>query len=224
MKILIAGYRNWALNAWKLLFNTKQQHDLNLVSTNPELLSLLKSNDDYDAVILVGWSWIIPSHLCKKHFIIGVHPSDLPHYAGGSPIQHQVIDGIEETMCSLFRITPKLDQGEVLHKVPLSLTGNMLDIFDNLSNATVDLVHKFIHNFNLPTHNVPSTKTEHVKVKIRKRLKPTDGELTVEKFSSMTAKELYNFIRCREDPYPNVYIEDHTGKLLLSQVKFEKSE
>ena len=31
----------------------------------------------------------------------------------------------------------------------------------------------------------------------------------------MTLKELYNFIRCLTDPYPNAFIEDNEGNRLV---------
>ena len=36
----------------------------------------------------------------------------------------------------------------------------------------------------------------------------------------MTAQNLYDTIRCREDPYPNAYIEDETGRLIFKRVEF----
>jgi len=38
----------------------------------------------------------------------------------------------------------------------------------------------------------------------------------------MSTRELYNFIRCRQDPYPNVYLEDEFGKLIFKNVEYEE--
>ena len=44
--------------------------------------------------------------------------------------------------------------------------------------------------------------------------------MTKELYRKMSAREIYNFIRCREDPYPNTYYEDDTGTILFKSVDF----
>lgn len=225
MKILYAGYRDWALKA----LDTCNQNELQLTPgnkchiklvTEPEvLIEELESDNVFDFVFLAGWSWIVPKLLCSKHFIVGVHPSDLPMYAGGSPIQHQILDGISKTKMSIFRITPEIDAGGILYKTNLNLDGNMEDIFMSLQAATVNCLDYMINNW----PNITESKQEHKMIPL-KRLKPEDGKLTVKNFKSMNAKELYDFIRCREYPYPNAYIEDESGKLLIERCHFLHNE
>ena len=51
---------------------------------------------------------------------------------------------------------------------------------------------------------------------------PRDSKLSKKDLISLSARELYNFIRCLEDPYPNAYIEDETGRMPLKKVTFNK--
>jgi hypothetical protein len=59
-----------------------------------------------------------------------------------------------------------------------------------------------------------------------RRLKPADSMLPNTAFPAklggkkMSCLEMWNFIRCREDPYPNVFFEDETGKLVIKHVEF----
>ena len=40
-------------------------------------------------------------------------------------------------------------------------------------------------------------------------------------FVNKTPEELYNFIRCLTDPYPNAYLEDDEGnRILFTGVKY----
>ena len=63
-------------------------------------------------------------------------------------------------------------------------------------------------------------------VETRKRLQPHESNLidNLEKLllsDDVSVKNIYNFIRCKTNPYPNAFIEDETGKLYFEKVKFE---
>ena len=51
-----------------------------------------------------------------------LHPSDLPKFRGGSPIQNQIINGVKKTKISIFRINSEIDAGDIVAKAPLDLT------------------------------------------------------------------------------------------------------
>ena len=149
--------------------------------------------------------------------MIGFHPSDLPNYAGGSPIQNQILDGVKDTKMSLFKLNSKIDKGEILFKEYLNLEGGMTDIFDKLTDVSLSLLSEFFDNY--PNVELVPQKG---KGKRCRRLKPKDSNITLEQIRSMTTEQLYDFIRCREDPYPNVYLEDEIGKIYFKSVRFEK--
>ena len=223
MKILYAGYRPWARVAYRDILSKYQDvHKLHVVFSQEEMQIAL-DHFKYDAIFLVGWSWIVPKDVCEANYMVGVHPSDLPDYAGGTPLQHQILEGVTESKCSLFRITPKLDAGGIVGKADLSLRGNMSDVFNSLAEATVKLMDDFIRSWELYDGNPPELLQKHTK-KPRRRLKPKDSELTQEIFVERNARELYDFIRCREDPYPNVFIKDKTGTLRFKLVDFEEPD
>jgi methionyl-tRNA formyltransferase len=167
-------------------------------------------------VLLAGWSWYVPPVILEKNTVVGLHPSDLPEHAGGSPIQHQIIDGLVDSKMTLFELNEEYDRGYIIQKCDLDLRGSMKDIFSSLREAGTFLLMSFLKAYpKYEKHDQKDTK------RVRKRLKPEDSELTLEKFSSMTARELYDFIRCREDPYPNVFVQDKTGRLCLKLVGFK---
>lgn len=215
MKLLYAAYREWAIDAYRdFVLQPNSGVELKLVGTQKDLLKQLEEFKP-DVTFLAGWSWIIPADVCEKHYIVVFHPSDLPAYAGGTPLQHQILDGITQTKATLFRIAPQIDAGNILMKVDLSLEGNMSDIFKNLRSATVQLLVNLVERW----PNVEEIPQGHVVP--RRRIKPEESRLTAEHLTRLTARELYDFIRCREDPYPNAYVEDETGRLLIKLVKFE---
>jgi methionyl-tRNA formyltransferase len=219
MKILYCGYRTWALDAHSDIvgLNLTGRNVLlpsGCCSTQEQLLECI-NNEKFDAIFMAGWSWIIPKKICDDNYIVDVHPSDLPEYAGGTPIQHQVIDGLTKTNATLFNVTSKLDGGPIIFKVPISLKGGIDDIFKELTRATVELYVRFTSAWPhiIEFKQKPGTT--------RKRLKPEDSKFTKEKLITMSCRDLYNNMRCREDPYPNVCIEDETGVLYFKKVGFE---
>ena len=214
MKIVFAGYRPWALGAFIDVIDVCGLKDFDLVKTPKEL-------EEIENCIIVGagWSWIIPDRIIENNEVIALmHPSDLPDYAGGSPIQHQIIDGLSRTKASLFKVDSRLDAGPVFLKKEMSLEGGIKEVFDSLRKVTRELLIEFITKY--PAIE-PKAQSQN-EMTVKKRLKPGDSFLSKSEIQHLTTKQLYNMIRCRENPYPNVYIEDETGRLYFEKVRYEK--
>ena len=218
MKIVFCGYRNWSINLFNKLKEKYNKVNFNLIINNKEfqLFDFIGTN----FIICAGWSWIIPNHIVDNYLVIGTHPSDLPAYAGGSPLQNQIIDGIVKTKNTLFRLSSVLDGGEIIYKNELLLEGNIENIFKHFEDSSYKLLVKFIDNY--PDN--PRIKQNTKDIHHVKRIKPKYSELTSDKISKMTCKELYNFIRCRTDPYPNVFIKDNIGILKFNDIDFKPNE
>lgn len=218
--IIFCVYREWAIDVYEVI---KPQFSNNfsfyLAKDRSSLESLIDEGLRPDYIICIGWSWIIPARITKKFKVVGIHPSDLPNYAGGSPLQHQISEGLTETKNTLFELNSEIDSGPILAKVDISLSGNMNDILKNLTKSSTELVKLLLEN---KVHN-NGFENRRV-IKRRKRLTEKDGELTFERLSKMSALDLYNFIRCRVYPYPNAYLEDDSGRLYFSGVDFDHKE
>lgn len=210
MKVLFCGYRPWAINAYAELCSSD---DFSLARSPEELLAALDS--ETDVVVVAGWSWKVPDEVLENHFVVGMHPSDLPNYSGGSPIQNQILDGVKHTFASMFLLTSKFDEGPLIGKCAISLEGHMEDIFAELTRVTVSLVTDLLERW---PHADPIPQAKGGLVV--KRLRPDQSRLTKDEFEHMTCSQLFDSIRCREDPYPNVYIEDETGRLYFKRVEF----
>ena len=46
-----------------------------------------------------------------------LHPSSLPQYRGGSPIQNQIIDGIKESEVCIFKMEKEIDSGQIIKEL-----------------------------------------------------------------------------------------------------------
>lgn len=219
VNVVFCGYRNWAINIFNALEENSNIKVKKLITTIEEYKTFeTEPIEDVDLILFIGWSWIIPESITENNICLGIHPSDLPNFRGGSPLQNQIMNGLTESKISLITLSSKLDGGHIWMQEHYSLSGDsMSEIFDNIEKSTVKLLNAF---FNIYPNIQP--KVQNLKLgSYFKRRTPEESKISEENFKNMTLKELYNFIRCLTDPYPNAFIEDAEGnKLVIKNVSF----
>jgi methionyl-tRNA formyltransferase len=68
-----------------------------------------------DALLVASYGQIIPSEILElTPWPLNVHPSLLPLLRGASPIRSTLLQGHGVTGCCIMRMTPRLDDGDVL--------------------------------------------------------------------------------------------------------------
>ena len=152
---------------------------------------------------------------------MGVHPSDLPSYRGGSPLQNQIIDGITETYCTLMELSSEeFDYGPLLLKERLSLEGdNVSEILNHLSVTTTKLLKRGLENLE-KIRPTPQNRSEGFS---KKRRSFSDGRINKKPLSTKEFDQMYNYMRCLTEPYPNAYFEDEIGrKIFIQSIRCEK--
>lgn len=216
-KVLWCGYRAWSDRLLERVRAEGQADVVNCVTEPRAFAEFMDRATEVDVIVLAGWSWKIPEAVVKRIPCVGLHPSDLPKYRGGSPLQHQIIDGLTATQCSLFLLSPEFDEGPVLAKAPMSLSGNMDDIFGELERVGAELLNQAFAVW--PDWN-PQVQDDAAGF-VRKRRKPEESRLDPRMFQAGSLREIYNIIRALGDPYPNAYLEDEQGnRLLFKEVAF----
>lgn len=207
--IIIAAYRPWAKSVFSRL-----NADALLVTSDEDLLRHLSSNvGDIRAIIFIGWSSIISKDIIDNFLCICYHPSELPKYRGGSPIQNQVIDGLKSTFGTIFKMDHGIDTGPIIDKAPISLDGDMKTIFLALENNALLLISRLIEKLNSGEELILVNQNED-DATFCKRRTPEMSEITLEEFSTKSAEYLFNKIRCLGDPYPNAFFRAADGKIL----------
>jgi methionyl-tRNA formyltransferase len=219
MRVIFCGYRSWALNIIDEIKKHKKINSCEVISSKEEYdFKFNKLVINADLIVFLGWSWIIPKEITNKYLCVGVHPSDLPDYRGGSPIQHQIINGIIQTKISLMTISEKLDGGDIWLKQDLDLGGDTIEIiFKNLEESSIALFNIFFDFY----PNINPIKQDLPKGSYFKRRRLDESRIKIEDFKNKPLKEIYNIIRCLTDPYPNAYFEDSDGnRLYFKEVKY----
>lgn len=222
MKVIFLAYREWA----QKVFPTINRHpNVNEVAycTSQEQLNKL-TIEEYDLLISVGWSDELGKELTEKIDCIGVHCAELDRYSYGSPIQLQIIDGINFSKHRIFSFTHDEESPRAhthnrfySHEVDLDLSGGMDDILEQMTVTSKVLFNMYLNDYqNISWKEWPEEEV------VRAKRNPIDSKLTKEDLVRMNTKELYDFFRCLGAPYPNGYIEDEFGKLYIESVLFKK--
>lgn len=221
INIVFIIYREWAYKIYlKLKKKFKNINFIIIFSKNSEFK--IKSNkntfkirpDNYSKIIKIlkknnvklvlcyGWSWLIPKEIYKNYICLGLHPSKLPYFKGGSPIQHQIIKGMKKSHVSIFRINKEIDGGEIFKQRKLDISLSMNKILSQLTkigfNLSIDILKKFI------MAELKFKKQKKYK-KVYKRRKPSDSEFNLKEVKKINFTKFNNFVRALNDPYPNAY-------------------
>ena len=110
--ILICGYRDWALNLFNNVNNSVIEKCIYI--DDKDLLEEMIDIYNPTYIFFIGWSWIVEDDIVNNYPCICLHPSPLPKYRGGSPIQHQIINGEVESAVTLFKMDKGIDTGDIL--------------------------------------------------------------------------------------------------------------
>ena len=135
-----------------------------------------------------------------------LHPSALPKFRGGSPIQNQIIRNIKKSRVTIFRMSKKIDSGPILASKPVSLEGHMHEIFNRLTKIGVSLTLKILKN------KFKIKEQDHKKATYFKRRKPAESEITINELKNKNSDYIINKLRMLENPYPNAFLKTKDGK------------
>ena len=203
MKILAIAYRDWAIEIYKNILKKKKKIKI-LKKKNISFKEIKNYNPDL--ILFYGWSKKVSNLITQRYKCIMLHPSKLPNFAGGSPIQNQIIRNVKKSAVTLFVMNEKIDHGNILIQKELSLLGNLDEIFKRIIKIGTSL-----------TLNILNKKYVEKKTKISKiykRRKPEESEITLREIKLKNANYLYNKIRMLQNPYPNAFIKTIDGKKL----------
>ena len=207
MKIGCVGYRDWALTIYDRLLRSKS-HQFLIIQSKEEYEEDAIYDFNPDIILYYGWSWIIRKDIVEKFQCIMLHPSPLPKYRGGSPIQNQIIHDEDMSAVTLFLMDEGMDTGPILAQKEYSLNGSISDIFLQIANIGYELTIKILSEGLNPIPQDSKNAT------VYKRRKPNESEITIDEIRNKPAIYLHNKIRMLQDPYPNAFIRTVDGKKL----------
>ena len=231
MKILCIGYRDWAIKIYKNLENKLSEHEFIIIDSVSFYKEINVFKIKPDLILWYGWSELINTEIIDNFFSVMLHPSPLPKFRGGSPIQNQIINGKLDSAVSIFKISEKLDEGDIIYQKYLSLEGELSKIFSEITKIGTKLSIKMINNFK----NLKLKKQDNSVATYYSRRKPSQSEITIEDLKSLSSLELHNKITHRRsssvfcdtehpelaESLPRLLNQIKTGCLFLNQAPLE---
>lgn len=171
-----------------------------------------------DLTYLLGWSDIIPPDDIAGRTVLVLHPSKLPAYRGGSPIQHQIMDGLQDGGVAIFKIDdayPGVDTGPIAWTCGLDLRGSIDGILLELSDAAISGVLDTVYRFR--SGAMTYEPQDEGGFTLRRR-KPEQSEITVDEIMRSPARALADKIRALQPPYPTAFIRGADGQPVYLRV------
>jgi methionyl-tRNA formyltransferase len=213
MNIACITYRDWAIDIYDKVYEIyKDKHNFLIWRKKDNFDTSQLKEFKPDLILWYGWSWIVEDTFVNDYESIMLHPSPLPKYRGGSPIQNQIINDEKMGAVTLFKMNEGLDKGNIYQQLPMSLSGSLDDIFNRISNLG------FAATCNIIEGNYIMTTQDESKSTYFKRKSPKDSEITIEEIQNKSAKYLHNKIRMLNDPYPNAFIKCGDNKKIYLKV------
>lgn len=219
-QINIVAYRDWALDVYNnLTWNSSEYTfdglSFNLIQNTADLLKSFRKRNKNKLYIFIGWSEFIPEVWIKKYPCFCIHPSPLPKYRGGSPIQNQILAGEETSAVTLFKMTKKLDAGPIFQKVNFSIKNLYLNqILNEISAISEDIIHNLLCSVQKNKFNVSKIKTTKQNEKDAtycKRRKPEESEINLD---TDGIDIILRKVRGLQPPYPEAFIVLKDGQKL----------
>ncbi len=204
MKILCVGYRQWALQIYRSVDFTG--HDVHMWEGEDSFCLDRLSDLAPDLILFYGWSKIIDEKVVLNYRCLMLHPSKLPYYRGGSPIQNQIIRGELESAVTIFLMDEGIDTGDILGQQALSLEGTLTDIFARMIKIGTDLTQNIISTGLM---GIPQEKD--VGSNFARRT-PAMSEITTDELDFHSGRYLFNKIRMLQAPYPLPYFVTNSGR------------
>tara|TARA_B100001996_G_scaffold382613_1_gene374928 strand:- start:1456 stop:2136 length:681 start_codon:yes stop_codon:yes gene_type:complete len=216
INLSICSHREWSNSICDELSKTYKDKNIKIekFENNDELLKSLDSNKNFDAILFIGWNDILPKEIVDNNLCICLHPSLLPKYRGGSPIQHQMINGEKYSGVTIFKMDEGIDTGPVFFQEKFLIEDLELnDVFIEIINIGIKGFSKLI-NVLIDGEEILFEGQNHNEASTYKRRKPEESEIDIEDFDNFTSKQLSNKINSLQDPYPNAYIKCKDGTRL----------
>ena len=205
--ILLCSYREWSDSICVQIQEKFKTEDVVFSVCNTDnKFSYLISNYKYDLIFFIGWSSIVEESIVNSNTCICLHPSLLPKYRGGSPIQHQIINGETVSGVTLFLMDTGIDTGPIVFQRQFGIEDcDLYEVFEKIISIGVEgctkIIEKDLKNLSLNFIDQDNSKSSYFK-----RRKKYMSEIKLEDFSNYTSKELFDKIRSLQDPYPNAFV------------------
>lgn len=192
--------------------------DTTNVNSEETVAELKKHNPDY--LFTLGWSQIFRIDFinCFSEFVIGTHPSKLPHGRGRAPLPWTILEDLRSSAVSFFKIDTGVDTGSLIFQRDFDIPARTY-VKDLYAMVGRELSHGFYEIYKSIDSGIPITFStqEENGVTIRGKRTPSDGLIEFHQ----KCDSIERLIRAVGKPYPGTYTYYKNQKITFWQVEFD---
>ncbi len=171
-------------------------------------------------IFAFGWSGYLSAKIRRIAPCLILHPSKLPKFRGGSPIQNQLLKGVKNSAVSIIEAVDKIDSGDIFFQKKISFKGYLDDIQNEIISKGSIGAKKIIKQYK--SNNLKCIKQKNKFASYYKRRTPEMSEILYTDFKKHKAEYFYNLIRGLQKPYPEAFIKcKGNSKLYFEKVYFK---
>lgn len=172
--------------------------DVNSDSTVSALVAL-----EADYLFVLGWSQLLRAGVLRSvsKFVVGSHPTPLPLRRGRAPVPWTIIEGLNSSAVTLFRMTEKIDDGPILlqSRFEIGEDAYAMDVYLKVAET---LASSFLELYNrLNSNEIICQPVADSVASYRGKRTPQDGFLDF----SLSNLSLVRLVRAVSKPYPGAY-------------------
>jgi methionyl-tRNA formyltransferase len=170
-----------------------------------------------ELTVMSGYNQILGTEILSipTHGTINMHAGKLPEYRGGSPMNWAIINGEREGIATIHYATETVDAGDVVveHPYPIHEEDTIADVRDRTLELFPEILLTAVDEIERETVDPrPIDVSEGTYWGSRK---PQDGRI---RWSEMTAKDVYDFVRALTHPYPGAFTNLNGERLYVWEV------
>lgn len=203
------------------LDDISEQNNVPLLKINnindQEVIETLKSYK-IDWLFIIGWSQIAKKELLNtpSHGCIGMHPTLLPIGRGRAAIPWVIINGLDETGVTMFKLDEGVDTGDIIGHgvIPIDKNITATELYKKVDNMHISLISRYWND--IVNNNITLEKQDNSIATEWPGRKPEDGEI----LSHMTVDEADRLVRAVTHPYPGAFykIGDKTIRIWSAEI------
>lgn len=154
-----------------------------------------------DLILVVGWYHMVPKAIRSIAPAVGLHASLLPDYSGGAPLVWAMIHGEEKTGISMFYLDEGVDSGPLIGQAEeqISKTDTIATLYARIEDRGLELLEKYLPQ--LAAGTAPKVLQDESRRRVFPQRSPEDGLIDW----SLSATQVYDFIRAQTRPYPGAF-------------------
>ena len=173
-----------------------------------------------DYLFTLGWSQIFRKDFidCFSEFVVGTHPSKLPHGRGRAPLPWTILEDLKTSAVSFFKIDTGVDTGSLIFQRNFDIpAGTYVQTLYSEVATQLGLgfheIYKRITNNEKITFSVQDEKG----ATIRGKRTPSDGFIEF----NAHINDIEKLIRAVSKPYPGAYCYYKNQKITFWEVAFD---